>query len=103
MLFLRNSLNLLFLLSLTSSISIPDIGFSKQKPGSSFESLWFDGSIEDAFAQSQKSKKPVFLYWGAVWCPPCNELKSQVFMKPKFRNLISSVIPVYLDYSGPRF
>ncbi len=59
--------------------------------------VWFKGSVEDAFKAAQKDKKMVFLYWGAIWCPPCNELKTQVFTKPRFAELMTSFIPVYLD------
>jgi len=59
--------------------------------------VWFKGSVEEAFKAAQKDKKMVFLYWGAIWCPPCNELKTQVFSKPRFAELMTNFIPVYLD------
>ena len=39
------------------------------------EVQWFEGDVEEAFASAKDSGKPVFLYWGAVWCPPCHNLK----------------------------
>lgn len=30
---------------------------------------WFQGSIEAAFTYAQAVDKPLFLYWGAIWCP----------------------------------
>ncbi|MDO9460151.1 MAG: thioredoxin family protein, partial [Alphaproteobacteria bacterium] len=30
-----------------------------------------DADIDTAFAQARAEKKPVLLYWGASWCPPC--------------------------------
>lgn len=62
---------------------------------------WFDGSIDAAFAQAKKDGTPIFLYWGAIWCPPCNELKAQVFNKPNFPDLVRGFIPVYLDGDTP--
>lgn len=59
--------------------------------------FWFKGSVEDAFVLAKKENKILFLYWGAVWCPPCNELKEQVFSKPKFAEIMKTVVPVYLD------
>lgn len=62
---------------------------------------WFHGSPELAFAQAKRDGTPVFLYWGAVWCPPCNELKAQVFNKPNFPDLVREFVPVYLDGDTP--
>ncbi len=59
--------------------------------------LWFKGTPEQAFAQAKQQNKLVFLFWGAVWCPPCNELKSEVFSKPQFAELMKDFIPLYLD------
>ena len=61
------------------------------------KSVWFQGSVAEAFALAGKQNRPVFLYWGAVWCPPCSEIKSEVFAKPGFAGLMQSFIPVYLD------
>jgi len=62
---------------------------------------WFDGSPEQAFARAKREGSLVFLYWGAVWCPPCNELKAQVFNKPNFPDLVRGFVPVYLDGDTP--
>lgn len=58
---------------------------------------WFQGSIEEAFAAARAGNKPVFLYWGAQWCPPCQELKSTIFRRDEFIEQSKLFIPVYLD------
>jgi len=58
---------------------------------------WFDGSIDQAFALAQAQNKPMFLYWGAVWCPPCVEIKQTVFKSQQFIAQSRLFIPVYLD------
>ncbi|MBE9539978.1 MAG: thioredoxin family protein [Proteobacteria bacterium] len=58
---------------------------------------WFDGSIEDAFAAAKAAKKPIFLYWGAEWCPPCHELKATIFLRDEFIEQAKQFVPVYLD------
>jgi thiol-disulfide isomerase/thioredoxin len=58
---------------------------------------WYGGSVESAFAAARAQHKPVFLYWGAQWCPPCHELKATVFSQPRFIEKLKLFIPVYLD------
>jgi len=58
---------------------------------------WFDGDVEEAFAAAREAGKPIFLYWGAEWCPPCHNLKKNVFTRPVFLEAITHFVPVYLD------
>jgi len=58
---------------------------------------WFDGSIEEAFALARAENKPLFFYWGAVWCPPCVEIKQTVFKSQQFIAQSKLFVPVYLD------
>ena len=58
---------------------------------------WFEGSIAAAFESAKSEAKPLFLYWGAVWCPPCQEIKYTVFKSQEFIQLTRLFVPVYLD------
>ncbi len=58
---------------------------------------WYDGTVEEAFAEAERSAKPLFLYWGAVWCPPCNLMKSTLFQQPEFIAKTRDFVAVYLD------
>lgn len=58
---------------------------------------WYEGDVESAFANAKAQNKPVFLYWGAQWCPPCQQLKSSVFTRPDFIEKSKLFVPVYLD------
>jgi thioredoxin-related protein len=58
---------------------------------------WFKGSTDQAFDTAREQDKPIFLYWGAKWCPPCNQLKSTLFKAPAFINKTRLFVPVYLD------
>jgi thiol-disulfide isomerase/thioredoxin len=62
---------------------------------------WFDGDVPQAFAAAGKVDEPVFLYWGAKWCPPCQQLKSSVFSRSDFIAKTRQFVAVYLDGDAP--
>lgn len=62
---------------------------------------WHKGDVGSAFALAAAEKKPVLLYWGAVWCPPCHQLKTSVFSRPDFIAKSQLFVPVYLDGDDP--
>ena len=58
---------------------------------------WHSGSVESAFETARAQGKPVFLYWGAEWCPPCHQIKATIFDKPEFIAKSRLFVAVYLD------
>lgn len=62
---------------------------------------WFEGSVEEAFAAAAAAPQPLFLYWGARWCPPCNQLKSTVFTRRDFVAQTRDYVAYRLDGDDP--
>jgi len=62
---------------------------------------WRKGDVDAAFAAAKAANKPVFLYWGAVWCPPCNQVRATIFNREDFIERSRYFVPVYIDGDGP--
>jgi thioredoxin-related protein len=60
-----------------------------------------DADIDKAFSTAKAQNKPVLLYWGAVWCPPCNQLKATLFNRQDFAEQSKSFVAVHLDGDAP--
>ena len=53
----------------------------------------YQAALEDAKQQG----KPVLIAFSASWCPPCQDMKENVYPDPKVQALFASIIPIYVD------
>jgi thiol-disulfide isomerase/thioredoxin len=60
-----------------------------------------DAEVDAAFALAKAEHKPVFVYWGAKWCPPCNQVKATLFNRVDFIERSRAFVPVYIDGDSP--
>src|SRR5450755_2279678 len=78
----------------TTSLAHPDSGIAWKEASS-------DGEIDAAFADARAANKPVFVYWGAKWCPPCNQVQATLFNRHDFIERSRGFVPVYVDGDSP--
>ncbi len=43
----------------------------------------------------------MFVYWGAKWCPPCNQVQATLFNRQEFIERSRNFVPVYIDGDSP--
>ena len=60
-----------------------------------------DAEVDAAFAAAKAEAKTVFVYWGAKWCPPCNQVKATLFNRRDFIERTRAFVPVYVDGDSP--
>jgi thioredoxin-like negative regulator of GroEL len=60
-----------------------------------------DAEVDAAFAAARADNKPVFVYWGAKWCPPCNQVQATLFNRQDFIERSRAFVPVYVDGDSP--
>jgi len=70
-------------------------------PGIAWKQAANDADVDAAFAQARADRKPVFVYWGAKWCPPCNQVKATLFNRMDFIERSRFFVPVYIDGDSP--
>lgn len=76
-------------------------GYAPPSAGVAWLAAAADADIDKAFAQGRTDKKPVLVYWGAKWCPPCNQLKATLFNRQDFIARARNFVAVNIDGDLP--
>ena len=80
--------------------SKPDAASAKSAP-IAWVNTKTSADIDSALATARAGNKPLFLFWTAAWCPPCNHVKSTIFTRSEFVTKSRSFVPVYVDGDTP--
>jgi len=54
-------------------------------------------ALDDALALAAAQQRPLFLYWGARWCPPCNRVKADIFGSDEVQRRLAPLLAFQLD------
>jgi thioredoxin-related protein len=84
-----------------AALSFALLGAEAAPDGIAWRHAASDADVEAAFAQARTEAKPVFVYWGAQWCPPCNQVKATLFNRADFIERTRAFVPVYVDGDSP--
>lgn len=59
---------------------------------------WFHGSLEEALAKAKAEDTLVMMDVGAYWCPPCQRLYEEVFVRPEVGAALGEAyVPLHVD------
>ena len=70
-------------------------GADKGAPGG------FQTRYETALSLAKSSSKPLVVVFSASWCPPCQQMKNEVYPSPEVAPYKSQFVWAYLDVDDP--
>jgi hypothetical protein len=90
-----------FAFGVAALLHVPAIAAPPSQSAVAWQVASTEADVDRAFELARQQGKPLFFYWGAVWCPPCNQVKATLFSRPEFVERSRAFVPVYVDGDKP--
>ena len=73
------------------------VGVSEWRTAHAIEIIPWRKDIESARIEAAQSHHPVFAYFTAVWCPPCQQMKKTTWADNTVKAQMEKFVPVKID------